>query len=216
MKLYGYFRSSCTYRLKIALNFKGIKFDYVPINLLKGEQKSKKYLGVNPQGLVPLLEHNGNLLSQSLAIIEYLEELFPSPSLLPSDPVNRVKVRAMSQIIACDTQPVQNLKVLKYLDSEISIGGSRKQSWGNHFITEGFNALELKLLETAGTFSFGGHLSMVDICLVPQVYNALRFGVDMQKYPLITRVYNNCMNLPAVLSSRPEVQIDCPENLRKS
>lgn len=216
MKLYGYFRSSCTYRLKIALNFKGIQFDYVPINLLKGEQKSKEYLDINPQGLVPSLEHKGNFLTQSLAIIEYLEELYPSPSLLPSNPIDRAKVREMSQIIACDTQPIQNLRVLKYLDSHSSFVGSRKQSWGNHFIKEGFNALESKLCESAGTFSFGGQLSMIDVCLVPQVYNALRFGVNIQMYPLINRVYTNCMNLPAVSSSRPEVQIDCPENLRES
>ena len=196
------------------MNFKGISYELVPVNLLKSDQKTSDHLQRNPQGLVPSIEHNGKFLSQSLAIIEYLEELFPSPSLLPKQPLKRAEVRALSQIVACDTQPVQNLRVLNYVVHELYKSPKEKLKWGHHFIKLGFDALELKIQQTAGTYAYGGNFSLIDVCLIPQVYNALRFGIDLENYPVIKRVYSNCLKLSAVDRARPEVQKDCPEELR--
>lgn len=214
MKLYSYFRSSCSYRVRIALNFKGISYEQMPVNLLKNEQRWPSNLSRNPQGLVPSLEHEGETLTQSLAIIEYLEDLFPYPSLLPQEPIQRAEVRAISQIIACDTQPVQNLRVLKYVVNELQKTSEDKLKWGRHFIELGFNALESRIQNTTGTYAYGGQLSLIDVCLVPQVYNAIRFNVNLDKYPLIKKVYRNCLMLACVDLARPEVQPDCPETLR--
>ena len=214
MKLYGYFRSSCSYRVRIALNFKGISYDQVPVNLLKNDQHLPAHLRRNPQGLVPSIEYKGKILSQSLAIIEYLEEVFPSPSLLPNQPLERAEVRSISQIIACDTQPVQNLRVLKYVVNELHNNHQERQKWGRHFIELGFDALESRMRQTAGTYAYGGQFSLIDVCLVPQVYNALRFNLNLEEYPVIKRVYQNCLKLPAVDNARPEAQEDCPEELK--
>ena len=156
----------------------------------------------------------GKTLTQSLAIIEYLEDLFPYPSLLPQEPIQRAEVRAISQIIACDTQPVQNLRVLKYVVNELQKTSEDKLKWGRNFIELGFNALESRIQNTAGTYAYGGQLSLIDVCLVPQVYNAIRFNVNLDKYPLIEKVYKNCLMLACVDLARPEVQPDCPETLR--
>lgn len=214
MKLYGYFRSSCSYRVRIALNFKGVAYEQVPVNLLKNEQRLPSNLDRNPQGLVPSLEHRGKTMTQSLAIVEYLEDVFPYPPLLPQEPLQRAEVRSISQIIACDTQPVQNLRVIKYVVNELKNSHEDKQKWGKHFIELGFNALEARIQDTAGTYAYGGQFSLIDVCLVPQVYNALRFNVNLEDFPVIKKVYENSLKLTAVDLARPEVQEDCPEGLR--
>ena len=214
MELYGYFRSSCSYRVRIALNFKGIAYKQVPVNLLRSEQNSRSQLKINPQGLVPALQHRGKILTQSLAIIEYLEDVFPSPPLLPQEPLQRAEVRALSHIIACDTQPVQNLRVLKYVVKELHNSHADRQKWGRHFIELGLSALEARVRETAGTYAYGGRFSLIDVCLVPQIYNAIRFNVNLDDYPVIRKVYENSLRLAAVDLARPEVQDDCPEELR--
>lgn len=216
MILHGYFRSSCTYRINIALRFKGIHFEYRPVNLLKNEHKSENYLKLNPQGLVPVLEHNGHFLTQSLTILEYLEDQFPTPALLPNESYAKARVRALSQIIACDIQPVQNLRVLKYVSAELKGTTEDRQKWGRHFISMGFEALESGIKESAGTFCLGENFSMVDVCLVPQVYNAMRFGVEIERFPLISKIYFNCLQMAAVHASQPELQSDCPPDLRES
>lgn len=208
MKLYSYFRSSAAYRVRIALALKGLDADILPINLLKGEQKSDDYLAINPQGLIPSLQVDDTVLSQSLAIMEYLEEVDNTVPLLPSDPVARASVRAMSQLIACEVHPLNNLRVLQYLTGELGVDDTTKVTWYAHWIHQGFASLEAMLKQHAGQFCYGDTPTMADCCLIPQVYNAKRFNVELSSYPTIMRIYEHCNSLPAFIQAKPENQID--------
>ncbi|MES1911988.1 MAG: hypothetical protein MHM6MM_004338 [Cercozoa sp. M6MM] len=197
--LHSYWRSSCSWRVRIALNLKGIDYEYKTVNLLQNEQFGDEYTSK----LIPLLEIDDNKLQQSMAIIEYLEETrVGGAQLLPSDAVQRAKCRQLANMIACDIQPVQNLRILR------KVGPENKKEWGNHWITVGFEALERALADTAGKYCFGDYVSIADICLVPQVYNARRFGVDMSKFPTIERIEAALSKLPAFERAHPSQQPD--------
>lgn len=210
-KLYGYFRSSAAYRVRIALNLKGLEYTQVPVNLVKGEQRSDSYLQRNPQGLVPTLEtDDGTRLGQSLAICEYLDERYPEPPLLPKDAEGRARVRALTNLIACEMHPLNNLRVLKYLVSELGVDEEAKLGWYRHWIREGFDALEAMLardVDSAG-FCHGDSPTLADICLVPQVANAERFECDLSAYPTIRRIAAHCRDLEAFRRAAPAEQPD--------
>ncbi|XP_072032339.1 maleylacetoacetate isomerase-like isoform X2 [Amphiura filiformis] len=207
--LYSYFRSSCSWRVRIALAIKGVEYDYKGVNLLKGEQLGDEYKAVNPSGQVPCLEIDGMKLTQSLSIMEYLEETRSGTALLPKDPKQRALVRQICEVIAGGIQPLQNLSVLK------AIGADRKTEWGHDMIAKGFRALETFLENTAGRYCVGDDVTMADCCLVPQVYNANRFQVDMSKFPIIARINTALLELDTFKVSDPVNQPDCPEDLRK-
>ncbi|MBP2316616.1 maleylacetoacetate isomerase [Azospirillum soli] len=218
MRLYGYFRSSASWRVRIALNLKGLQADLVPRHLRRGEQRDPGYLALNPQGLVPALlpedgpahdgpAHDGPVLTQSLAIIEWLEEHYPEPALLPSDPGRRARVRAFALAIACDIHPIQNLKVLARLRhlgvAEEDVGG-----WAKWVIEEGFAALETMIADEPGPFAFGDAPTLADVCLVPQFGNARRFGVDVERFPRLLAAERAALELPAFTAALPEEQPD--------
>lgn len=206
MKLYSYFRSSAAYRVRIAMNLKGIDYEMAPVNLLTGEQKSDDYKQLNAEGLVPALETDQGVLTQSLAILEWLEELYPDPSIFPGDAWLRARARSLAYAVSCDIHPVNNLRVLKYLQSEMQQSDESKITWYKHWINTGFTALEQKL--TKQTYCCGKQPSVADICLVPQVFNALRFKVDMESYPKISGVYERCNRLKPFIDAAPENQPD--------
>ena len=210
MKFYSYHRSSAAYRVRIALNLKEIAHTIVPVNLLKGEHTEAPYTDKQPQGLVPCLEtYDGRFLSQSGAIIQYLEALYPQNALSPQDPFEAAQVRSMVDLIACDIHPIDNLRVLKYLTQELNVNDNDKTVWYVHWVNKGFQALESQI--KAAPYSLGNTISLVDLYLVPQVYNAIRFKVDMEQYPNIAKVYENCNQLPAFDAAKPENQIDFPQ-----
>lgn len=205
--LYSYFRSSCAWRVRTALAMKGIDYEYSPVHLVQdgGQQFSDTYKALNPQCVVPTLEIDGQVLTQSLSIIEYLDETRGSPCLLPKgDPIRRQQVRAVSDCIASGIQPIQNLSVVKY------VGPEKKAEWGKHWIEQGFNGLEKLLQKTAGKYCVGDEVTMADLCLVPQVYNANRFKVDMSAYPIISRINEELNTLEAFQKAHPAQQPDCP------
>jgi maleylacetoacetate isomerase len=208
--LYSYFRSSAAYRVRIALNLKHIDYEIRPVHLLKdgGEQFNADYLALNPQGRVPTLVVGNTVLTQSSAIIEYLEEAYPNPPLLPDNAIERAYVRALAQIIACDIHPLNNLRVLDYLKG--SVKDEFQQAWRSHWIQEGFTALEQLLQKSDywGGFCFGDTPGMADAFLVPQAYNAQRFGCEMKSFPLISGIYENCMQEAAFSNAAPENQPD--------
>ncbi|MGR2738652.1 maleylacetoacetate isomerase [Billgrantia sp. Q4P2] len=209
--LYGYFRSSAAYRVRIALNLKGLAYDQAPVNLVKGEQKSDDFRTRNPQGLVPVLEtDDGVQLTQSLAICEYLEERHPEPPLLPGDAEGRARVRSLAQLIACEIHPLNNLKVLKYLVHELKLDDEAKLAWYRHWIAEGFTALEARLANesASGAFCHGDSPTLADVCLVPQVFNAERFECDLSAYPTIQRITARCRELEAFSKAAPGEQPD--------
>ena len=212
MKLYTFFRSSASYRVRIALNLKGLAYEHVPIHLRRGggEQFSPDYKAKNPQALVPTLEDGGRLLTQSLAIVEYLEERYPAPPLLPKDPVDRATVRAMALAIACEIHPIQNLRVLSYLRSELKQPEAEANRWAQHWIGLGFSALEQMVLAAPkrGKFCFSDAPTLADLCLVPQMANAKRFGCDLSAYPTLVRIDAHCATLPAFSKAAPENQPD--------
>ncbi|MFV8783731.1 maleylacetoacetate isomerase [Microbulbifer sp. SA54] len=209
MDLHGYFRSSASYRVRIALNLKGLDYQYQPVNLLKNEQLGEAYRALNPQGLVPALVDNGNILTQSLAIIEWLEETHPQPALLPANALERARVRALAYNVACDIQPIQNLRILKYLQSELGVSDEQKLGWIRHWINSGFTALETQLEISADSPFAGGQTpGLFECCLIPQIYNAERFGVDIGQYPAIKQISEACAVLPAFIDARPENQSD--------
>ncbi len=208
MELHGYFRSSASYRVRIALNLKGLQYDYHPVNLLKGEQREPAYRSLNPQGLLPALIDAGHVLTQSLAILEWLDEQHPDPALLPRESLARARVRALAYNVACDIQPLQNLRVLKYLQSSLSVSDDQKVDWIRHWIDEGFRALEPQLDSGAGAFAGGDTPGLFECCLIPQIYNAERFGMEMGQYPRIARIAEACAALPAFDRARPENQPD--------
>ena len=212
MELYTYFRSSAAYRVRIALNLKGLKVDFRYVHLVKdgGQQRQPEYLAVNPQGLVPALKDKGHVLTQSLAILEYLEEIHPEPPLLPKDALSRARVRSLAQVVACDIHPVNNQRILKYLETELGADEAARTHWYRHWIIMGFDALE-KLLHgnpATGKCCHGDQPTLADICLVPQVFNAKRFSLDLAPYPTISRINDYCLKLKAFAEAAPEKQLD--------
>jgi len=210
MKLYDYFRSSAAFRVRIALNLKRLSTDRAFIHLRRNDQSTPAYLALNPQGLVPALEEDGQVFTQSLAIIEYLDETHPEPPLLPGHPADRARVRALAQLIACDIHPINNLRVLRYLASPLGHDESAVKTWYNHWIAKGFESLEKLLAEDgqAGAFCHGDAPTLADICLVPQVFNARRYDLDLKPYPTLMRIFERCMALQAFENARPEKQPD--------
>ena len=208
-KLYGFFRSSAAYRVRIALNLKNVSYDNAFVHLAKGEQY-KTYGLLNPQKLVPALEIDGALLTQSLAIVEYLEETKPEPPLLPKDALGRARVRALASAIACDIHPLNNLRVLKYLVGPLGASEDKKLAWYRHWIKEGLDAIEAMLANdpATGTFCHGARPTLADVCLVPQVANARRFDCPLETYPTVRRIEAACLALPAFAKARPENQPD--------
>ncbi len=210
VKLYSYYRSSAAYRLRIALNYKGLDWDYIPVNLLTTEQKSAAYLAQNPQGLVPALAlDDGIVLSQSVAVLEWLEETHPNPPLLPLEPLQRAYTRALVNHIACDIHPLNNISILQYLRGELAATEEQVHHWYCHWIDRGFGGLE-RQLAGSGPYCMGQSLSMADVCLVPQVYNARRFNVPLDDFPTVVAIANRCEQLPAFAKAHPDNQPDAP------
>jgi maleylpyruvate isomerase len=209
--LFGYWRSSAAYRVRIALNLKAIAASQVAVQLQAGEQKSADYRALNPAGLVPLWrELDGFTLAQSLAIIEYLDEKFPDPPLLPDDFRQKALCREIAYTIACDIHPAGNLRVLEKLTADYGAGPEARAAWKRHWIAAGFDAIETRLAAMAGRHAIGDRISLADICLVPQVYNALRVGLDLAPYPRITAADAAARKLPAFMAAAPEAQADAP------
>lgn len=212
MKLYTYFRSSAAYRVRIALNLKGLPYVAVPVNLVKhgGEHLQDQYRAINPSALVPTFEDEGAMLAQSMAILEYLEETHPAVPLLPAAPLDRARVRALAQMVACDIHPINNLRVLRYLVHTLGISDDAKSEWYRHWVREGFAAIEGHLASdpAPGRFCHGGTPTFAECFLVPQVYNAQRFNVDMAPYPNIVRINDACAALPAFVAAHPAQQPD--------
>jgi maleylpyruvate isomerase len=208
MKLHGYFRSSAAYRVRIALNLKGLSADHLPHHLRKGEQRDPAYLAINPQGLVPTLQDDrGVVLTQSLAIIEWLNETHPEPPLLPADPLRRAQVRAFAMVVACDTHPVQNLKVLARL-RELGLPDEQVTGWAAWANREGLTACETLIANEPGPFCFGAAPTLADLCLVPQLANARRFGVDVAAFPRLLKAEAAAKDLKAFADAAPERQPD--------
>ncbi|WP_407279052.1 maleylacetoacetate isomerase [Aromatoleum evansii] len=212
MKLYTYFRSSAAYRVRIALNLKGLAWEAVPVHLVKdgGQHRKPDYLALNPAGLVPALEDDGNVLTQSLAIIEYLDETHREPPLLPADAAGRARVRALAQAIACDIHPINNLRVLQYLKRELGVSDEQKDAWYRHWCELGLAAVEAMLAGDArtGRFCHGDAPGLADCCLVPQVFNARRFGAKLDAMPTVLRIVDACEMLDAFRLAAPGVQPD--------
>lgn len=208
--LYGYWRSSAAYRVRIALNLKHIEHQLISVHLVKdgGQQHSESYVKMNPNHLVPTLVDGDFSLNQSLAIIDYLDEAHPSVALYPSNIKDKALVRALACDLACEIHPLNNLRVLQYLSNQLNINDAEKTAWYHHWIEEGFSALELRLAKTAGKFCFGDNVTVADLCLIPQIYNAKRFNVDMSAYPLINKIESNCAKLPEFIDALPENQAD--------
>jgi maleylacetoacetate isomerase len=211
-RLYSYWRSSASYRVRIALALKGLPYDYLAVDLAKGggEQNQPAYRAVNPQGRVPALETDGRVLTQSLAILEYLEETHPEPPLLPADAFGRARVRSLAGIVACDIQPLQNLVVTQYLRDRLGIDDVAVKTWLQEWIGRGLTALETRLAREpeTGQFCHGEHPGMADACLVPQVYAARRFGVDLARFPTVARIDATCRALESFRRAAPEAQPD--------
>ena len=210
MKLIGYFRSSAAYRVRIALNLKGLAAEQGHVHLAKGEHKNPAFAALNPQKLVPVLEDGDNRLIQSLAILEYLEETYPEPPLLPADPAGRARVRALAQVVACEIHPLNNLRVLNYLTGELQLTEEIKLAWYRHWIAEGLQALEALLANSpeTGRFCHGDRPGLADVCLVPQLFNARRFDCPLSDYPTLLRIDAACAAVPAFQAATPDRQAD--------
>ena len=216
LQLYSYFRSSAAYRLRIALHLKGLAFDTVPVHLLKGggEQLQSAYRAINPAALVPALnidaDNDGTPLTQSLAIMEYLDETHPHPPLLPADALGRARVRALALTVACDIHPLNNLRVLTYLSGELQASGDARNAWARHWMALGFATLEQHLANDAATglCCHGDTPTLADCCVVPQVFNARRFELDLAPYPTLVRIAEHCEALPAFIAAHPAQQPD--------
>ncbi|RYX90559.1 MAG: maleylacetoacetate isomerase [Comamonadaceae bacterium] len=214
MKLHNYFRSSASYRVRIALELKGLAYDYIPVHIARGEHKKEPFAGLSPDELVPLLEIDGDRISQSMAIIEYLDEKHPDVALLPADAMGRAKVRALAQCIACDTHPVNNLRVLKYLSATLKLDDEAKNTWYRHWCREGLDAFERQLAQlpetvSGGKFCYGDTPTLADCCLVPQIFNAKRFNTSLDGLPLTMAAYEHCSTLPAFQKAHPSA---CPDH----
>lgn len=212
LTLHTYWRSSAAYRVRIALHLKGLAFDSVPVHLVRGggEQRLPAFAARNPQRLVPTLQHGDAVLTQSLAIIEYLDETFPEVPLLPRDALPRQRARALAQLVACDIHPLGNLRVLQYLEHELQLPPDARTRWVARWVRDGLGAFESLLQQGAGGFCIGDAPTIADCALVPQLYNARRFGIDLAPYPTIRRVEAACAALPAFEAAMPERQVDAP------
>jgi maleylpyruvate isomerase len=208
MRLYDYWRSSAAYRVRIALNFKGLTYEQVAVDLRAGAQRTPAFLELNPQGLVPVLEDDGVRLTQSLPILNYLEERYPEPALLPKDAAGRATSRAIAVAIACEIHPLNNLRVLQYLERDLGLGEAQRLVWYHHWVAEGFRALEAMLARSAGDFCVGDAPSLADVCLVPQVYNARRYQCELEPYPTILGIDERCRQIVAFARAAPERQPD--------
>jgi maleylpyruvate isomerase len=210
VKLYGFFRSSASYRARIALNLKGLEYESIEVDLRAGAsaQRSAQFLALNPEGLVPVLVDGASVISQSLAIAEYLEETHPAPPLLPRAPAERARVRALTLAVACDIHPLMNLRVLNYLRAEAQQDDAGVDRWYAHWIARGFSALEQQVRSTGGDgrYMFGGAVTLADVCIVPQMYNARRFKCDTAPYPLLNSICAHLERLPAFARAAPEAQ----------
>jgi maleylacetoacetate isomerase/maleylpyruvate isomerase len=215
LKLNSYWRSSAAFRVRIALNLKQLKHEIIPLDLVKngGEQREAAYTQKNPQQLVPVLEDGVNVLRQSLAIIEYLDEIQPLPPLLPTTPIDRSWVRALAMDIACDIHPLNNFRVMKYLHKQLKLSDQEKNDWYRHWLTLGLSGIETSLQQSSksGLFCFGDQVTLADICLIPQLFNAKASGLDLSSYPLINRIFEECMQLPAFKNASWEFQVDYPK-----
>lgn len=212
LKLYTYFRSSASYRVRISLNLKGLAWEAVPVHLVRDgdQQHAVAFTALNPNALVPVLCDGDATLAQSMAIVEYLDECHPQPPLLPSDPLGRARVRALAQTIACEIHPLDNLRVLRYLEQQFGIDAEGRNAWYRHWVETGFAALERMLAESpdTGHFCHGDTPTLADCCLVPQVFNAERFKVSLAPYPTLTRVAEHCRALEPFQAAAPEAQPD--------
>ena len=204
--LHDYYRSSAAYRVRIALNLKGVDYESRPVNLADGEQKSTAYRALNPQGFVPMLEIDEYRLTQSLAIIAYLEQTRREPQLLPQEPADQAHVRALALAVACDIHPLNNLRVLKYLGGPLRLEQEERDKWYAHWVTEGFEALEALAAQRSGGFLFGNSPTLADVCLVPQMYNARRFNVPLDSFPTLLRADASANALPAFADAHPDKQ----------
>ncbi|ABM38109.1 maleylacetoacetate isomerase [Polaromonas naphthalenivorans CJ2] len=210
MKLHNYFRSSASFRVRIALELKGLIYEYIPVQIARGDHKKEPYAALSADHLVPLLEVNGERLSQSMAIIEYLDELHPTPALLPADALGRARVRALAQSIACEIHPLNNLRVLKYLVRDLKVEEEAKNNWYRHWCREGLEAFERQLVQLpASTYCYGNTPTLADCCLVPQIFNAARFNVNFDGLPLTMAAYDACMALSAFQKAQPSA---CPDS----
>jgi maleylacetoacetate isomerase len=211
VRLYSYYRSSAAYRLRIALNLKGLAYDYAAVNLLQGEQKSAAYLDINPAGLVPSLElDDHSVLTQSVAILEWLEETHAQPPLLPRDALARARVRAMVNLIACDIHPICNVGVVNHLKSQLQADEAAVRNWFTTWMQRGFRAIEQFVASSDGPYCAGDAPTLADVCLVPQVYNARRFDIPLQAFPRIVDITAHCLGLDAFAAAAPEQQPDYP------
>jgi maleylacetoacetate isomerase len=219
MKLHNFFRSSASFRVRIALALKGLTYEYIPVHLPRGDHKLPGYAGISADGLVPLLEVDSERLSQSMAIIEYLDETHPQPPLLPKDPVGRAKVRALAQSIACEIHPLNNLRVLKYLVKQLKVDEEAKNTWYRHWVRDGLESFERQLATlaqqrqqaglSASIYCYGDIPTLADCCLVPQIFNGKRFDVNFDGLPLTIGAFDACMTLPAFQQAQPS---NCPDN----
>jgi maleylacetoacetate isomerase len=209
MKLYNYFRSSASFRVRIALNLKGLAYDYISVHLAKGEHKQPAYAAIAAEGLVPLLDTGAVKLGQSMAIIEYLDETYPTPALLPADAVGRAKVRALAQAIACEIHPLNNLRVLQYLANELQVAQDPKNAWYRHWVRLGLLSFEKQLAQLpAAQYCYGVTPTLADCLLVPQIFNGQRFDCDFSELPRTMAVFEACMLLPAFDQAQPK---NCPD-----
>ncbi len=219
LQLYTYYRSSCSYRVRLALAYKGLAYDTHPVHLVRngGEQHKPEYVALNPQAQVPTLVDGDFILTQSMAIMEYLEEKHPKPALLPQDTLARAYVRQICQIMVADIHPLNNLKVLQHLTTDLAASQAQKNEWYHKWIKQGFSATE-KLLERSpyrtGKFVCGDEVTMADMCLIPQVYNAVRYELPMDEYPIINAINDHCLTLEKFIEASPENQPDTPEDHR--
>ncbi|MDF3834416.1 maleylacetoacetate isomerase [Cupriavidus basilensis] len=212
LKLYSYFRSSASYRVRIALSLKGLPYEYLPVHLLRdgGQQLLPAYRAMNPDALVPTLVDDDQVLMQSVAMVEYLDETHPEPPLLPGSALDRAYIRAVALEVACEIHPLNNLRVLKYLKHTLGVAEEAKDAWYRHWVETGFESVNANLVRAgkAGRFCFGDTPTLADICLVPQVFNAQRFNIDVSRYPAIAKVFDSCMALPAFQQAEPKAQPD--------
>ncbi len=210
LRLYTYFRSGTSHRVRIVLNLKGLIYEQAPVHLLKGEQQQERYRSLNPQGLLPLLEDGEVRISQSLAIIEYLERIHPEPPLLPAEPADQARVRSLALICACEMHPLNNLRVLRYLEDPLGLDQAARDAWCRRWMEEGFAALERRLAGEPGTgrFCHGDRPTLADVCLVPQVVSSRRWGTDLDPFPTVRRIHDACLELEAFVAAMPANQPD--------
>ena len=212
MKLYNYFRSSASFRVRIALNFKGLPYEYAAVHLTKagGQQFSPAFRAINPDALIPVLDDGGHTLTQSLAIIEYLDETYPEPPLLPKTPLERAYVRAIALAIACEIHPLNNLRVLRYLVRDLKATDEQKNAWYRHWVEQGLASIEARLVaeRQSGRYALGDQVTLADVVIVPQIFNAKRFECRLDHVPTVMRIFDHCMELPAFVDARPAHQPD--------